>query len=98
MGRLPPRSTRTYTLFPYTPLFRSSGDILVMAERGVERSGRLDQVLDDLALFIGRQLALLERQMRGERGEHRELAGEGLGRGDADLRPDRKSTRLNSSH
>src|SRR3546814_3087034 len=25
MIRLPPRSTRTYTLFPYTTLFRSSG-------------------------------------------------------------------------
>src|SRR3546814_8898076 len=26
MIRRPPRSKRTYTLFPYTPLFRSDGD------------------------------------------------------------------------
>src|SRR3546814_5765580 len=30
MRRLPPRSTRTYTLFPYTTLFRS-GDIIPLA-------------------------------------------------------------------
>src|SRR3546814_11595221 len=29
MIRRPPRSTRTYTLFPYTPLFRSLTDKLV---------------------------------------------------------------------
>src|SRR3546814_6587315 len=28
MIRLPPRSTRTYTLFPYTTLFRSFGEAL----------------------------------------------------------------------
>src|SRR3546814_10363548 len=27
MIRRPPRSTRTYTLFPYTTLFRSPGDV-----------------------------------------------------------------------
>src|SRR3546814_339653 len=34
MRRRPPRSTRTYTLFPYTTLFRSSGD------RGAQEAGR----------------------------------------------------------
>src|SRR3546814_5640132 len=29
MLRRPPRSTRTYTLFPYTTLFRSSEDLLL---------------------------------------------------------------------
>src|SRR3546814_959691 len=33
MIRLPPRSTRTDTLFPYTTLFRSSGDSAVSAAR-----------------------------------------------------------------
>src|SRR3546814_16376855 len=28
MLRRPPRSTRTYTLFPYTTLFRSPGDLI----------------------------------------------------------------------
>src|SRR3546814_16199642 len=35
MIRLPPRSTRTYTLFPYTTLFRSIGD-----QRNVDIAGR----------------------------------------------------------
>src|SRR3546814_15422221 len=35
MIRLPPRSTRTDTLFPYTPLFRS--------HREIERSCRLER-------------------------------------------------------
>src|SRR3546814_3513323 len=34
MIRRPPRSTRTYTLFPYTTLFRSADDV------GVEGVGR----------------------------------------------------------
>src|SRR3546814_19239685 len=31
MIRLPPRSTRTDTLFPYTTLFRSAGDVVCSA-------------------------------------------------------------------
>src|SRR3546814_6492569 len=30
MSRLPPRSTRTDTLFPYTTLFRSQGELFVV--------------------------------------------------------------------
>src|SRR3546814_14136302 len=38
MRPLPPRSTRTYTLFPYTTLFRSlAGDVLCHRNRQVER-------------------------------------------------------------
>src|SRR3546814_5352815 len=33
MLRRPPRSTRTDTLFPYTTLFRSHGDLLRLRER-----------------------------------------------------------------
>src|SRR3546814_16476221 len=36
MRRRPPRSTRTDPLFPYTPLFRSPGE-LVLADRLLER-------------------------------------------------------------
>src|SRR3546814_6390362 len=32
--RLPPRSTRTYTLFPYTTLFRSSAIIITPNKKG----------------------------------------------------------------
>src|SRR3546814_2808013 len=39
MIRLPPRSTRTDTLFPYTTLFRSAGPLVAVAGRGA-RAGR----------------------------------------------------------
>src|SRR3546814_2085369 len=44
MIRLPPRSTRTDTLFPYTTLFRSIDSVLQLPARNVER----------LALRLGR--------------------------------------------
>src|SRR3546814_9006530 len=37
MIRRPPRSTRTYTLFPYTTLFRSLGNYDIDAGRSLER-------------------------------------------------------------
>src|SRR3546814_17539811 len=46
MIRLPPRSTRTDTLFPYTTLFRSAQDEMVRgqsANRGVDRSEGADE-------------------------------------------------------
>src|SRR3546814_11344334 len=58
-----------------------------MRQRGVERGGRLDQMSDDIPLLRRGEFALLEREVRGERGEHCELTGEGLGRGDAEFRP-----------
>src|SRR3546814_1405830 len=35
MIRRPPRSTRTDTLFPYTTLFRSDGELMLLAFAGV---------------------------------------------------------------
>src|SRR6059058_6350637 len=61
MIRRPPRSTRRYTLFPYTTLFRSDGAEVV----GAEDDGEAE-------LFFEREDGVDE--------------------------PDRKSTRLNSSH
>src|SRR3712207_7571449 len=80
MIRRPPRST----LFPYTTLFRSLGDLLAEDVRhhvapGVER--------DDL-----RRVAPLRE---GADGHHRRGVGEVRPR---DRVQDRKSTRLNSSH
>src|SRR3546814_20091008 len=40
MIRRPPRSTRTDTLFPYTTLFRSKGDLLRRDGADVEAGGR----------------------------------------------------------
>src|SRR3546814_10931374 len=59
MSRRPPRSTRTYTLFPYTTLFRSD------AARGeiVEVSGRL---VDDDARRILRQPFIADDAFLGQ--------------------------------
>src|SRR3546814_16122832 len=94
--RRPPRSTRTYTLFPYTTLFRS---LLGSAER--RRS-----FMHGIAL-VCQQAHVLERLIVGGGGS-RLLLGRCklcafLVPGPAGLQPfgqrtDRKSTRLNSSH
>src|SRR3546814_19862944 len=73
MLRLPPRSTRTDTLFPYTTLFRSLRSLDPQRRRPGRRQRRAE-----------RSVAHLWRS-----------PGCGLPVGG---RPDRKSTRLNSSH
>src|SRR5690348_17917170 len=84
MIRRPPRST----LFPYTTLFRSAGQVARVrrAERGVGAA---------LAGAVGRDEVLEHRQALHEVGLDRALD-------DLALRirhqADRKSTRLNSSH
>ncbi len=65
---------------------RHGRDVLVMVERSVERGRSLEQVGDHLGLLRAVHQPLFDRHMRGQRGQHRELAGEGLGRGDPDLR------------
>src|SRR3546814_15620575 len=59
MGRRPPRSTLTDTLFPYTTLFRSSlpslapavadADVAEQVEIGTKYSGYLDRQRDEIA-------------------------------------------------
>src|SRR3546814_6384528 len=110
MIRPPPSSTRTDTLFPYPPLFRS----LRLGNRGVGGRHALDrqrQGIGDEAEPVERAVGLVERearqgQMVGERSGGTGVLAEGGGEaclGDipaqrlADL-ADRKSTRLNSSH
>src|SRR3712207_7672579 len=86
MIRRPPRST----LFPYTTLFRSRGALARRRRRAPVPPLRLR----------GRRAALLAVR-DGVEAEHRELAPRRLGARVAvplDLAPDRKSTRLNSSH
>src|SRR3546814_19599721 len=103
MIRRPPRSTRTDTLFPYTTLFRSGGLAVT------RHPGRRDSV-EDACLGLGEQARALIRFAVVERrvpavaakigGRHdikcrnRRPVGGGISLG----RPDRKSTRLNSSH
>src|SRR3546814_1657054 len=60
MIRLPPRSTRTYTLFPYTTLFRSNKVRQFVTPEGVDlelkiaSSGlRLGALIVDMMLIVG---------------------------------------------
>src|SRR3712207_8838710 len=86
MIRRPPRST----LFPYTTLFRSR------AGRGLRRRG-------DVEARVRRDRRVRAHARRGG-DAHREVLDARLRRGAAEAlrgeadQPDRKSTRLNSSH
>src|SRR3546814_14316069 len=105
MNRRPPRSTRTDTLFPYTTLFRSGHST---AGNGV-RTRRSPAILplstrnDDHADPV--RLPALAERLEGApaaappraAASHR-ARGHLRGRGPARVVPDRKSTRLNSSH
>src|SRR3546814_20841235 len=99
MLRRPTRSTRTDTLFPYTPRFRSGGTLD-------------DKALD--AAFTGEAVLLPSEALVGDRmdvvvpeaiHQSREALRKALGqqlldkwRGQYAANTDRKSTRLNSSH
>src|SRR3546814_15645200 len=100
MIRRQPRSTRTYTLLPYTTLFRSRERALLGVVFGQDR---FDAAL--LASF-GRNLGEFSAYMNGFRRAASEhfirLLDEKLQQPSAvevaRLQRDRKSTRLNSSH
>src|SRR3546814_15359938 len=106
MIRRPPRSTRTDSLFPYTTLFRALGDQQAAAAGphppvvALEVLGE-DRMRDDLD--VRHEAAELEQRARHVVGGGDEpQRGEALvlhpgGRLDG-IAPDRKSTRLNSSH
>src|SRR3546814_14691815 len=99
MIRRPPRSTRTDTLFPYTTLFRSPDRLLNRKYRpvfGADAGGS-----DDLALLEEEQDQLIRQIAEQVRihaavpvafGERNQVVDVQVGQ------PDRKSTRLNSSH
>src|SRR3546814_7119605 len=111
MIRRPPRSTLTDTLFPYTTLFRSCGELaeILLVEGGREagdgRRGRARIVAILLAEFaVDGAGAVFEQLSEAADGFGGLVLA--LGRGVARLgrrlilqrRRDRKSTRLNSSH
>src|SRR3546814_4723508 len=108
MFRLPPRSTRTDTLFPYTTLFRAAQLCL---ERVQIPSGKLRAAGElDRARIDGASVAVkLVMQVRAGRHAGRSDIADDLALLDPlpcrHLEPahmriggDRKSTRLNSSH
>src|SRR3546814_2762584 len=96
MIRRPPKSTRTYTLFPYTTLFRSSGaPVLEHQKVALERTTQaLDQIRPgasrDLASAMQRDPALLREAAAGRSGPMIEaMAQEARVRADPNLRADR---------
>src|SRR3546814_17039411 len=99
MIRLPPRSTRTYTLFPYTTLFRSA----VVRREGVEHLAQQHGVFTlhaDAYIVsadpVGEQRGRVQPQIVRPVCDVFEIGGiHGLG---LSMKRDRKSTRLNSSH
>src|SRR3546814_10978975 len=109
MYRLPPRSTLTDTLFPYTTLFRSDEvDRLAVGREGEQDAAVHDRraaVVHELGLetdrrAVGDDLKIMVGQPRQQRpaGDLADMPDIGV-----DLRlgaqpVDRKSTRLNSSH
>src|SRR3546814_12112730 len=101
MIRRPPRSTRTYILFPYTPLFRS----LLRTLRAVLRTALLT-VLDALGIKDTAQHVITHAGKVAHTSatdQHntvflKVMAFAGNIADDFALIGDRKSTRLNSSH
>src|SRR3546814_8617718 len=101
MIRRPPRSTRTYTLFPYTTLFRSKDPVFDMDAHGVARvARRVDHVEPQFAQR--QQVAVLHPNVDMRRGafavHDRSRAEFLLQLPHGGEMIDRKSTRLNSSH
>src|SRR3546814_16436801 len=106
MIRLPPISTRTDTLFPYTTLFRSGGsDGGMTVQVEIVLHGRCDLRACELrafrivaargaAGFLGGEIALVEGHLAGRTAI--EIAAPALALRSHPI--DRKSTRLNSSH
>src|SRR3546814_1135886 len=107
----PPRSTRTDTLFPYTTLFRSGHEHNAVAEedRLVDVVGDRHRGAGAVVLPLAEDVLLEELAHLGVESceglveqKQRRVEREGAGQRHALLHaarePDRKSTRLNSSH
>src|SRR3546814_16141093 len=98
MIRRPPRSTRTDTLFPYTTLFRSQTPIVVQLVRALSTVSYFYRVGPERCLALAASQAArlthyVSRPARGKAAADRRQADPSL-----TAQPDRKSTRLNSSH
>src|SRR3546814_1570121 len=98
----PPRTTRTDTLFPYTTLFRS-GVPVEPADQIVQYRVAFRLVIDfveqariDFEPFVARSDMVEQEARAGGGGEA--VVGAVLDEQRQGDHPDRKSTRLNSSH
>src|SRR3546814_9083643 len=108
MIRRPPRSTRTDTLFPYTTLFRSpeSGSdpqfdrrtkVLLIAAKSFLKKGYSATSIDEIAEAAGTTGPALYRMLDSKQDILDQLCLAGMERRLSAI-PERKSTRLNSSH
>src|SRR3546814_15570649 len=99
MIRRPPRSTRTDTLFPYTTLFRSTSGSIEL--NGVELTSLKREGLRRSRRHIGmifQGFNLVDRLTVMENVQCGRLGYIPYWRAATRRYPDRKSTRLNSSH
>src|SRR3546814_15927906 len=98
MHRRPPISNRTDTLFPYTPLFRSV-TVIAGASQAVPPSFDTDLTGFDVH-YVPDGWLTRRSSFRAERGiiAQRLTTALRLLAWPDHVRPDRKSTRLNSSH
>src|SRR3546814_16646236 len=92
MLRRPPRSTRTYTLFPYTALFRSTHAAEARHQVVAEAEEEGGEGTEDDAVHVDRP-----QPPEGELQGSTQVVGKIEQGRDGDAQ-DRKSTRLNSSH
>src|SRR3546814_8362378 len=101
-----PRSTRTDTLFPYTTLFRSMGDVGVPDRAACFLIARLDGLDDAAPASLLLADALVDETVRVHRGTDREHEARDAGQRQRrpeygndppDDEADRKSPRLPSS-
>src|SRR3546814_18833760 len=91
MIRLPPRSTRTDTLFPYTTLFLSRASPLV-------KHNSVCEMLDLHTIFESATGLSLGRHICMQDFSAASASATDLGATAVKAAVDRKSTRLNSSH
>src|SRR3546814_11267261 len=98
MTRRPPRSTRTATPFPYTPLFRSASAVTAaFAPRATV--GTPNMVLAEAGTGVGKTLGYIApASLWAERNEAPVWLSTYTRNLQHQIDQDRKSTRLNSSH
>src|SRR3546814_12923384 len=99
MIRRPPRSTRTYTLFPYTTIFRYSNDPWFTNEAGGHVDYRDPEVTDFSGhpFLTGGTMTGVQPVVRNDNNTRSDKLWSAGWNTSLDLE-DRKSTRLNSSH
>src|SRR3546814_17153378 len=103
MIRRPPRSTRTYPLFPYTTLFRSGlerehrRDALA-DQQPVGDAAEADAVTEQGAEDLARRIEVGDGQMLDIEPGPVDADDAAVEVGDCGEHGDRKSTRLHSSH